>query len=72
MALAPRAQPGKGVRPTSADQRRIASAGDDLVGWHRAGQLRFVQQRRDGHYRSLIQSGPIYTLAVHWGWIRAR
>ena len=25
---------------------RIASAGEDPVGWHRAGQSRFVQQRR--------------------------
>ena len=53
----PGAQPGRGVRsssavrssigwPPSADQCHIASAGEDPVGGYRAGQSRFVRQRR--------------------------
>ena len=33
------------MRPPSADQCRLASAGKAPVDWHRAGQSRFVQQR---------------------------
>ena len=58
MAFVPEAQPGRGVRsssavrssigwPPSADQCHIASAGEDPVGGYRAGQSRFVQQRHE-------------------------
>ena len=39
-----------------ADQCHIASTGDDPVGWHRAGQSRFVHQRHAGRGRHRFSS----------------